>query len=657
MESRKRLRLERWPLPPYPPYSYPHPGKWSSRSKIYWIWVGLFLLFHGTLTLLAQEVSVTAEIEPNPVGLDDQLTLIVKINSPAGGAETPQIPRIEGLKLVAGPSVSRSFQWINGQASSSQSFSYIFDPEKEGTFRIPALTVTIGGRVYQTKELYVQVVKSTGSGQRASPRKRSPFSVFDDMGLGEDSPLRDRTPRRDEVLTIAEVDKTTAFVGEQIILAYKVLTQVPIVQVELKDSPPLTGFWSEEVNLPKTPEARNRILNGKQYTEYVVKKQVLFPTRSGIIEIPASAFNLLVRTSSGGLFSIPNQEMVSRKTVPISVKVNPLPESGKPADFNGAVGEFRLETALDKNRATVGDAINLNVKLSGSGNFRTITDFPLPNLPGFKVFSSKSQDNVSFRDDLLQGSKTWDYAIVPQAPGKESIPELKFVHFSPGSKRYLETRTAGIVVVVVQGSGESREPALALGVSQQSIVKRGSDINYLKLTSTALKDRSSQLYQSYWLFGVLIFPLFFNAGLLAYNRQRARLRQDLRGFKSRRAGKVAARRLSQAEQCLKRNELGQFHRILLASITEYLSDKFNLPQIEITSQQMRRFMKEHNWEARVVEELVGVLEDCNFAGYAPVQLEKPKLEDLFEKARDVIVHIERIDRVSNNQQVPLVNRR
>jgi hypothetical protein len=293
----------------------------------------------------------------------------------------------------------------------------------------------------------------------------------------------------------------------------------------------------------------------------------------------------------------------------------------------------------------------------GSGNFRTITDFPLPNLPGFKVFSPKSRDDVSLRDDLLQGSKTWEYAIVPQAPGKESIPELRFTYFSPGSKRYLETRTAGIEVAVVQGNRDSGEPSLALGASQQSIVKRGSDINYLKLPSTALKDRSSQLYQSYWLYGILLFPLFLNAGLFTYIRQQARLRQDLRGFKSRRAGKVAARRLSQAEQCLKRNELGQFHRILLASITGYLSDKFNLPQIEITSQQMRRFMEEHNWERQVVEELVGVLEDCNFAGYAPVQLEKSKLEALYEKARDVIVRIERIERVPTNQQVPLTNRR
>ncbi len=610
---------------------------WPEQSRI---WVVVLMCFFGASFALAQEVSVTAEVDPNPVGLNDQLTVTVKVNGPAGGAETPQLPVIEGLRLEAGPAIARSFQWINGQASSTQSFSYVFEPQKEGTLRIPPLPIKIGGKTLQTKELYVRVVKDAGPGQHAAPRRRSPFSIFDDMGLDEDSPFRDRTPRREDLITMAEVDKKTVYLGEQITLAYKVLSQIPVVQVELKESPPLTGFWSEEVTLPKSPEANNRVLNGKRYVEYVVKKQVLFPTRSGIIEIPPSTFNLLVRTS-GSPFSFPNQDVVIRKTAPFSIKVNPLPESGKPVEFSGAVGEFRLESSMDKNRTVPGDAITLRIRLSGAGNFRTITDFPLPDLPGFKIYSSKSRDDVSIRNDLLQGSKTWEYVIVPQAPGEESIPELRFTYFSPATKRYLENQTAGIGVAVVQGSVDSREPSLGVSVSQQSVVKRGSDINYLKIPAWALSDHSRRLYQSHWLLGILLLPLIFNMGLLIHSRQQARLREDLKGYRSRRAGKVAEKRLAQARKCLKVNQLGQFHSILLESITEYLRDKFNLPRIEITSQHIRRFMEEHNWEPPLVEDLVKVLEDCNFARYAPVQLDKPGLETLFEKARDVVVQIER----------------
>ena len=237
------------------------------------------------------------------------------------------------------------------------------------------------------------------------------------MGLDEDSPLRDRTPRRGDVLTTAEVDKKTAFVGEQITLTYKILTQLPIAQVEIKESPTLKGFWVEEVELPKNPIPQGRNLNGKQYTEYTIKKQALFPTTAGTIPIPTSTFALGVRTSSGGFFSLGTQQTVFRKTDPLSIKVNPLPEVGRAADFTGAVGSFKMETSVDKSKAEVGQAINLKVVLSGSGNFRTITDFPLPELPGFKIYSSKSNDNVGVRNNVLQGSKTWEYVVIPQVPG------------------------------------------------------------------------------------------------------------------------------------------------------------------------------------------------------------------------------------------------
>ncbi len=271
----------------------------------------------GSFALLAQEASVTAELSPNPVGLDEQVSLTITVVG--GGAERPQIPRINGLKLVGGPSVSNQFQWINGQSSSSQSFTYVFLPEAEGTVKVPAIPVRANGKTYHTAETTLKVVKE-GTGQSQAPRRRSPFSVFDDMGLDEDSPLRDRTPRRAEVLTVAEVDKRSAFMGEQVTLTYKILTQLPITQVEAKEIPSLNGFWVEEIEVPKNPTAANRVVNGKQYAEYVIKKQALFPTKEGALQIPAATFGLVVRTSSGGFFSLGTQESVFRKTEPIVVK-------------------------------------------------------------------------------------------------------------------------------------------------------------------------------------------------------------------------------------------------------------------------------------------------------------------------------------------------
>ena len=109
--------------------------------------------------------------------------------------------------------------------------------DREGSFKIPPISVRIGGKIHQTQEIPVKVVKGSISGQAQGPKRRRPFSIFDDMGLDEDSPFRDRTPRRAEVTMVADVDKKSVFIGEQVTLTYKILTQLAIAQIEIKDNP------------------------------------------------------------------------------------------------------------------------------------------------------------------------------------------------------------------------------------------------------------------------------------------------------------------------------------------------------------------------------------------------------------------------------------
>ncbi|MEW5978191.1 MAG: BatD family protein [Acidobacteriota bacterium] len=604
-------------------------------------WGVVIWLLLWTAQAYAQEVTITAEVEPNPVGLDDQVRLTVTVQGTGGGAERPVLPPISGLKLVGGPSVSNQFQWINGQSSSSQSFTYLFLPEKEGTVRIPAIGLSVGGKTYRSQEISLKVVSgSVGTGS-SGRRRRGPSSIFDDLGFDDDSPFRDRSPRRGDLLTVAETDRTTVFVGEQITLSYKILTQVPVTQVEIREAPSLKGFWVEEIELPKDPPSGTRALNGKEYIEYVIKKQALFANASGNLSIPPATFGLVVRTSSGGFFSLGTQQSVLRKTEPLTIKVNPLPEAGKPADFSGAVGDFRLEASTDKNQAESGEAVNLKVSLVGTGNLKTITEFPLPELPGFKIYSAKSSDTMALRGDVFQGSKTWEYVIVPIVPGKERIPELAFSYFSPKERRYREARAPAMEIAVLKGKDTPQGGTAIAGFVQQGIVKRGTDIHFIQVGATPLRNRSGRLYQSGWLYAGFLLPLCFNAGLLIYVQNRTRSQQDVIGFRSRQASRVAGKRLAEARKCLHTGDLTRFHGILESSVTGYLSDKFNLPQIDITSQGIRRFVEQRCLNSDLGAELAGLLEECHFARYAPVQQDRDVLQALFERARNTIIRIEK----------------
>jgi hypothetical protein len=196
-------------------------------------------------------------------------------------------------------------------------------------------------------------------------------------------------------------------------------------------------------------------------------------------------------------------------------------------------------------------------------------------------------------------------------------------------------------VAVLKAKGVPLGETSQTAVLQQGIVKRGDDINYIKLGSGALRDRSRRLYESVWVYVGLVLPLLFNGALLVYSNRQAGLRQDATGFRSRRAGKIAEKRLAEAQKCLKNHQYTQFHSKLESSITGYLSDKFNLPQIEITTQQIKRFMEERNLNSNLAEDVSGLLEECNFARYAPVQTGRNNLEALYERARNAIIRIEK----------------
>jgi hypothetical protein len=589
----------------------------------------------GPAGLIAQSVSVSAEIDPNPAAVGDQVSLTIQVASADGTVEQPQLPKIQGLKLLGGPSVSKQFQWVNGQASSSQSLTYYLQPEQEGSFKIPAIAVRVAGKAYQTQELAFRVVKASAANSPIGKRQGIAGGLFDE----EDSFFNNAAPHG-EVLVVAGLDKKNVFVGEQLVLTYKLLTQLPVASVEIKDAPSLKGFWAEEMELPKGAPPRKRTVNGKSFVEYDIKKQALFANSTGLLEIPAYTFGLVVRIGGGGFFSFESEQRIVRKTDPLSVKVEPLPVEGKPAGFSGAVGTFQLETALDRDHVAAGEALNLSVTLSGNGNLKTLGDFPLPDLPGFKLFSSKSQETMRVEQLGLRESKTWQYVLLGQAPGKERLPELNFSFFSPQTRQYQTIHSKPLDVTVIPGGSTMASAGLSTGVSQQELQRRGSDINYIHLGTAGLGVQQRWLYQSLGLYLVMALPFFLNAGLLSRRYRQARVQRDVLGYRSRHAVKLAEKKLAEARQCLQKNQLSQFHERLESSVTRYLGEKFNLPQIEITSQQIRHYFEE-NGNQQLGCEVADLLEACNFARYAPVPLASSRLEALFDRARQTLVQVER----------------
>ena len=609
--------------------------KISSRPAI--LLLSLFILLPPAL---AQDLQVTASVSTDTIGIQDQFQLTITVTgSDSGLAQTPRLPRFQGFRVVAGPSLSTQFQWINGRSTSSKSFIYILLPEKEGQFTIDPVEVPVGSRVYRTQSIAIRV---TSASRAPSPPARTlPTDPFgEDLTGGS----RRNLPAGDEVFVTAELDRTTAYPGQQVTLTYHLYTQVNVGGLQLQENPPLTGFWVENLDVESKPTGTRKIINGREYLDYVIKRQALFPNAPGTLRIPSSTFAVSVKTT-GDFFGLFGQtETVYRKTKEVTLDVRPLPTLNRPEGFTNAVGSFTIAGELNKSSVATGDAVSLRMKLAGIGNLKGIADLPLPALPDLTIYPSKREDNVhAVAGNQIGGEKVWEYVVIPKVPGEHSIPPFSFSYFDPDLESFKTVATQPLPLKVVRGSDTESAIAGLSGINRQNLTRQGTDINFIKLSEGELAVRRRPLYHSPWFYLFATLPFLFNLGAFLVQRRRARQSGDAVLTRRRMARRLALDRLRRAEKA-GRAEPRRFYDEAARALSGYLADRFNLPEIAVTADTLERTMAEHAIAAETVKGAVSALQECDFGRFVSASPAPERQTDLARRIRAIIETMERSER-------------
>jgi hypothetical protein len=594
-----------------------------------------------TLTALCafgQETQATASVSSDTVGVQDQLQLTITVSGKdSGDAEPPRSMRSQGFKVVSGPSVGTQLQWINGRTSSSKSFSYILIPEREGQFTIDPVEVQAGGKTYKTQPIQIRVTSAPAS-RSPQLQRQTPFSSFDPF---EDENPPTRQSIGDALIVRAELDRNSGYPGQQVTLTYRIFTQVQITGIQLQENPPLSGFWVEDIQVDKNPKATRQVLNGREYQVFTIKKQALFANKTGRLQIPPSTFAISA-AASGGLFSMFSRaETLFRKTQELTIDVIPLPEYGRPADFSNAVGSFALETDTDKNKVAAGEAVALRIKLEGRGNLKMIPDISLPPFPDFTIYSSKRGDNIrSFEQDQIGGDKIWEYVIVPKTPGRQTIPSLSFSFFNDEKNKYETVATTPIALDVVRGADSTSSVSGLSGADKQEVMRRGTDINFIKLTAGGFEIKDDPFYRKSWLYLILAFPLLFNAGAFLYVRQQSRLTENTNGIRNRNARKKALKNLRAAG---KQGKLAprSYYDLAASALSGYLADKFNLTEIELTEDNLQRALSMNSMPKEIIEETKACLRECDFGRFVSAAQSSEEMQNLSARIRTNIDALEK----------------
>lgn len=583
-----------------------------------------------TQTLFAADF--TASISRTKIGNGETFTVSFTINTNASDFKPPQF---NDFRLVGGPNQSTSTQWVNGVVSQSHTFSYVLLAVKEGVFTIKPATIKADNKTLQSNELTIEVVK-------ASPQQQQQHHHNQQQHAKQQQQTIDEEISKNMFLKVL-VDKTKPYVGEQITLTFKLYQRVNLVNLGFNKLPALNGFWSELIEDKNAGNIhfQSEVLDGVAYNVAEIRKFVLFPQRSGTLEIDPLGLDCIVRTRTNhrqsffGSFEDIKYEVASN---PVKIQVLPLPENGKPSGFKGAVGKFSLEARLDKSKVKAHEAINLLLNISGKGNF-PLLETPAPVFPlDMEVYDPKVTDKFSVSLSGASGSKSYEYLIIPRYSGSFTIEPVNFTYFDPVLKSYQTLSTGSFDIEVEKGDREEEGGLMISGKRKEDIKTVGNDIRYIKTQVPEFVLSNKFFFGSAIFYFLITLPFVLFAGFVIGLKRHNKLNSDHVRVKSKMATKIAVKRLELAKKHLLERDETQFYNEIFKALFGYLGDKLNMPIVQLNKDNIAYELKSKAVSEQIINKVTNTLDLCEMARFAPIT--DISVQTVYNDTVEVITQIE-----------------
>ena len=578
--------------------------------------ITLFVCTLACTTLHAEELSFTASA-PNAVVMGGTFRLSYTINT--HDARAFRLGDIADFDVLSGPnqSSSSSTSIINGVRTSSKTltFTCILRPKKEGTFTIPSATITADGKQMSSEAVTVQVLppdQQGGQSQQSGSQGRGVATAQ----TGQIS--------NDDLFITATVNKKKVYEQEAILLTYKIYTTVNLTNVSGK-MPDLKGFHSQEVEMPKgNREFELEHYNGRNYRTIGWSQYVLFPQQSGKLEIPSITFEGTVAQRvqnydpfeaffNGGSSYVNVQKPI--RTPKLTVDVSPLP-SGKPTSYYGGVGDFSISSSVSTSELKEDEAVTLKLVISGTGNMKLIRTPEVKFPADFEIYDPKVDNKFTLKTGGLSGNKVIEYLAIPRHAGNYTIPSVEFTYFDVKSGAYKTLTTPEYTLHVAKGDGTMSSASVGY-VSKEELRLLGQDIRYINLGEAKFHARGSYLYGTvvYWLWYIIPFVAFIM--IVVVYRKQAIENANIAKQKTKKAGKVATRRLKVAKMKMQQSDKAGFYDEVLKALWGYLSDKLSMPVSELSKDNISAKLADCQVPEDIINECLSLVGECEFARYAP----------------------------------------
>jgi len=599
----------------------------------------LWLLILFSNIIFAQ--AFLASVSHSKISIDDQFELSFTFSGDnLNGLKNFVPPGMDNFMILSGPSQSTSMEFVNGISSASKTYTYYLKAKSLGNYNIGSASVEYNGKIYKTDPLSVEIVKGT------TPVDKQKDEPSVDSEIAENLFVR------------ATADKQRVYQGEQVTVTYKLYTRLNIAsQMSVSKLPQYQGFWAEELETSKNILFSTEVINGKQFRVGILKKVALFPNQSGELSVTPFELNVPVlvqkKKRSNNIFDdFFNDPFGRGETVDYSAKSNklkvnvlPLPKERIPESFNGAVGDFTLNSSIDKSKTNTNEPVSLKIDIKGNGNIKLV-DIPEVKLPpGFEKYDPKISEQIN-RTGKIGGKKTIEYLIVPRTPGDKQIPGIAFSFFNPDKKSYVTLSSNPYTIKVAQGE-RVFEPDIS-GLNKEDIKLLSEDIRYIKTSGNDISKRSELLIFRFGFWAAVGIPLVALIGFVAFKKRDEKLTADVQLLRYRKAQKVAKNRLKIAQSLMIKKQDREFYTELSQALFGYLEDKLHIPKAEFSVDRAIFELQKRNIDQDVVDRVQKVSQKCEYVRFAPGSNGTDTMNDMYNELSDLIIDIEKSIVVKKN---------
>ncbi|MCC7440634.1 MAG: protein BatD [Bdellovibrionales bacterium] len=537
----------------------------------------------------AAEDSLTVEPDRREIPEDESLSVRFTLNSsmqvPFLGIDPEfDAPDFEIVNRYQSTQMQTVYENGRFEVQNTLVVTLVLRPQKAGDLKIRNIRVKASGRTYSSPDLTIRV---TGAGQGAQPRALPPGSGTGIGGLRGGG----RPAAGEPFFLRAEPSKSEVIKGEQLIVSYYVYRRVRLLNIQVTKYPILKGFLREDIDLPVVRgrlEWENVVSGGAQYQRALLARYAAYPLQEGELKIDQMAIKANFYPEPGSargdtdddMFMQFFQQLTPRtrevKSEYASVNVKPLPQTGKPAAFTGAVGDFAVISAVDRYQVRANEPVTLTVKIEGKGNVGAFVEPKAPWPEGVDLYESKGRATGG----AGYSQKLFEFLLIPRRPGRVRLPPLDFSYFDPVKGEYVTKSTQAVDLEVLAPAPGSalQEPRSSLpsadSASPQPDGADAADLRYLVPPGGFGGPWRSAPWGMFVFFGGLAacgLVVVWAAGARARERRGA-LRKEGKDRQQRAAQWAALE--SRAAGLSSPTEVSRFYEALEGALLNSLSDVF-----------------------------------------------------------------------------------